>query len=161
MRSPSPPAPAVPKGTYKVRLASHGLDPTDPLTVATLTVTLVEAIPAPAVPPTLRSVDSPNEAFEDNPNSADETWTLNGEHLAQVTRLKGRMTFRDEAGREPEEWEIVIQTKEDGAITFASASFPLALGETPRIQIDSTKVVAEYADAEGVTQTVEHPFDWA
>ena len=38
---------AVPKGTYKVRLASHGLDPTDPLTVATLTVTLVEAVPVP------------------------------------------------------------------------------------------------------------------
>ena len=37
----------VPKGTYKVRLASHGLDPTDPLTVATLTVTLVEAVPEP------------------------------------------------------------------------------------------------------------------
>lgn len=37
----------VPKGTYKVRLASHGLDPTDPLTVATLTVTLVEAVPVP------------------------------------------------------------------------------------------------------------------
>ena len=33
----------VPVGTYKVRLASHGLDPTDPLTVATLTVTLAEA----------------------------------------------------------------------------------------------------------------------
>ena len=40
-------AAAIPKGTYKVRLASHGLDPTDPLTVATLTVTLVEAIPEP------------------------------------------------------------------------------------------------------------------
>ena len=37
----------VTKGTYKVRLASHGLDPTDPLTVATLTVTLVEAVPEP------------------------------------------------------------------------------------------------------------------
>ena len=37
----------VPKGTYKVRLASHGLDPTDPLTVTTLTVTLVSEIPAP------------------------------------------------------------------------------------------------------------------
>ena len=41
---------AVPNGTYKVRLASHGLDPTDPLTVATLTVTLVEAVPAPPEP---------------------------------------------------------------------------------------------------------------
>lgn len=47
-------AAAVPKGTYKVRLASHGLDPTDPLTVATLTVTLVEAVPAS--PPTSREV---------------------------------------------------------------------------------------------------------
>ena len=44
----------VPKGTYKVRLASHGLDPTDPLTVATLTVTLVSEVPAPA--PTKRVV---------------------------------------------------------------------------------------------------------
>ena len=35
----------IPKGVYKVRLASHGLDPTDPLTVATLTVTLLEDIP--------------------------------------------------------------------------------------------------------------------
>ena len=42
---------AIPKGVYKVRLASHGLDPTDPLTVATLTVTLLEDIPvAPPVP---------------------------------------------------------------------------------------------------------------
>ena len=38
---------AVPAGTYKVRLASHGLDPTDPLTVAMLTVTLTEAVPEP------------------------------------------------------------------------------------------------------------------
>ena len=43
-------AAAVPKGTYKVRLASHGLDPTDPLTVATLTVTLAEAVPPPPDP---------------------------------------------------------------------------------------------------------------
>ena len=43
----------VPKGTYKVRIASHGLDPTDPLTVATLTVTLVEAIPAPPPEPVI------------------------------------------------------------------------------------------------------------
>ena len=38
---------AIPKGTYKVRLVSHGLDPTAPLTVVTKTVTLVEPIPAP------------------------------------------------------------------------------------------------------------------
>ena len=46
----------VPVGTYKVRLASHGLDPTDPLTVATLTVTLVEAVTPPA--PTITKVTS-------------------------------------------------------------------------------------------------------
>ena len=38
---------AVPKGTYKVRLASHGLDPTAPLTTVTKTVTLVEPVPEP------------------------------------------------------------------------------------------------------------------
>ena len=44
---------AIPKGTYKVRLASHGLDPSAPLTVVTKTVTLVEAIPEP--PPLVSS----------------------------------------------------------------------------------------------------------
>ena len=47
---------AVPKGTYKVRIASHGLDPTDPLTVATFAVTLVEAIEAPV--PTITKIES-------------------------------------------------------------------------------------------------------
>ena len=44
----------VPKGTYKVRLASHGLDPTAPLTVVTKTVTLATALP-PYVPPLKRA----------------------------------------------------------------------------------------------------------
>lgn len=43
---------AIPKGTYKVRLCSHGLDPTAPLSVVTKTVTLAEAVPAPE--PTMR-----------------------------------------------------------------------------------------------------------
>ena len=46
----------IPKGVYKVRLASHGLDPTDPLVIASLTVTLTEAIPAPA--PTVERIAS-------------------------------------------------------------------------------------------------------
>lgn len=60
-------AAAVPKGTYKVRLASHGLDPTDPLTVATLTVTLVEAIPAPPGPdePTISNVHTAGSELTD------------------------------------------------------------------------------------------------
>ena len=49
-------AEAIPKGTYKVRLASHGLDPTAPLTVVTKTVTLVEDIPAEPVTPHLTGI---------------------------------------------------------------------------------------------------------
>ena len=77
---------AVPKGTYKVRIASHGLDPTDPLTVATLTVTLVEAIPAPGPEPLLRIpeigvvIDRLTEDGGGAP-TADGLWAITGENL--------------------------------------------------------------------------------
>ena len=54
---------AIPKGTYKVRLASHGLDPTAPLSVVTKTVTLVEAIPEPG-PETLAFTSATSEGCE-------------------------------------------------------------------------------------------------
>ncbi len=47
---------AVPKGTYKLRIASHGIDPTDPLTVTTVTVTLVTAV-TPTIEPYAESSD--------------------------------------------------------------------------------------------------------
>ena len=70
-------AAAVPKGTYKVRLASHGLDPTDPLTVATLTLTLVEAVVPPA-----ELTRSYNEGGEDNILHNGEDIFLEGVNLA-------------------------------------------------------------------------------
>jgi len=51
-------AAAIPKGTYKVRLASHGLDPTAPLSVVTKTVTLVSDTPPT---PTVTKVATPGK----------------------------------------------------------------------------------------------------
>ena len=66
-------AAAVPKGTYKVRLASHGLDPTDPLTVATLTVTLVEAVTPPA--PIAQTSDGSIKVYSAKDGGQSETFT--------------------------------------------------------------------------------------
>ena len=71
-------AAAVPKGTYKVRIASHGLDPTDPLTVATLTVTLVEAVPEPKPEPIGKSTDGTLVIMSDRANGPDWAFTGSG-----------------------------------------------------------------------------------
>ena len=63
----------VPKDTYKVRLASHGLDPTDPLTVATLTVTLVEAVTPPA--PIAQTSDGSIKVYSAKDGGQSETFT--------------------------------------------------------------------------------------
>ena len=49
------PTASVPRGTYKVRLASHGLDPTAPLSVVTLTVTLTSDV---SITPTVDDIAS-------------------------------------------------------------------------------------------------------
>ena len=71
---------SVPKGTYKVRIASHGLDPTDPLTVAMLTVTLVEAVTPPA--PTLTRVSS--RACDEGEVTLGDEFVLMGTGLDQL-----------------------------------------------------------------------------
>ena len=88
-------AAAVPKGTYKVRLASHGLDPTDPLTVATLTVTLVEAIPAPVPGPVVTGID----AHQDSPGDGCGV-TITGTDLAFTDGAdpKAKVLFSDNGG---------------------------------------------------------------
>ena len=69
-----------------MRLASHGLDPTDPLTVATLTVTLVEAIPAPEPGPVISKAYPNGHADEEGKFRNDDTGeTLEGERLAGAT----------------------------------------------------------------------------
>ena len=67
----------VPKGTYKVRLASHGLDPTDPLTVATLTVTLVEAVTPPA--PIAQTSDGSIKVYSAKDGGQSKTFTYGHE----------------------------------------------------------------------------------
>ena len=70
----------LPVGTYKVRLASHGLDPTDPLTVATLTVTLAEAVPGP---------------LAESPDGLSKVLTLNGKgSLAEIEPVPATGSFR-------------------------------------------------------------------
>ena len=83
----------VPVGTYKVRLASHGLDPTDPLTVATLTVTLVEAIPAGPAPIATNSDGTVKCMSVADPASAelpelDDEWTVAFEGLADNAKWR-------------------------------------------------------------------------
>ena len=94
----------VPKGTYKVRLASHGLDPTDPLTVATLTVSLVEAVPAPSlrrITLTNLTVDRENGTFAlsaQNPEGA-SGYRANSAELFAVTVESDGESADAEVGR--------------------------------------------------------------
>ena len=89
---------AVPKGTYKVRLASHGLDPTDPLTVATLTVTLVEAIPEPSrideTPDGLLGISSVTEGGQSGEFEFGRTWDVAG-HGFDFGTSEGQWTVGD------------------------------------------------------------------
>ena len=93
-------AAAVPKGTYKVRLASHGLDPTDPLTVATLTVTLVEAVPAPD-PTAPRLTGTLYDGLESGQIPAGGDFVVTGENISGFDMAEGdsavRVTFTDGA----------------------------------------------------------------
>lgn len=81
---------AIPKGKYKVRLASHGLDPTAKLAVVTLSVTLVEAVEAPAAEPTFTKVVDADHIDESQWNTPEE-WnnlvTRNGRACVVGTNL--------------------------------------------------------------------------
>ena len=113
-------AAGVPKGTYKVRIASHGLDPTDPLTVATLTVTLVEAIPAPVVPgPVVTDTHSDQEAPGES---------------CQVTVTGSNLRFAD--GADPAE-KVFFRDGDEGGEEKVSAEDYL---ETPEINDDGTEL---------------------
>ena len=106
---------AVPKGTYKVRLASHGLDPTDPLTVATLTVSLVEAVPAPAaLPPEIGEIRT--ESTEDGTVKVREDVIITGANLAGASvKIKYKTPPEDER----QIYTCPAVVAEDGKITIA------------------------------------------
>ena len=75
---------AIPKGTYKVRLASHGLDPTAPLSVVTKTVTLVEAVEPPA-PEELAFTGARSEGCPNGTLKPQTTVTITGTALGEIT----------------------------------------------------------------------------
>ena len=125
----------LPVGTYKVRLASHGLDPTDPLTVATLTVSLVEAVPGPIAtsPDGLSKVKTLNgkaSLDELEPVSSGGGFTMTGDGLA---RYVGAAPFLVWGEGDDEKVEISgIAAGSGGAITasIGSAEVVLPVGTT-------------------------------
>ena len=115
---------AVPKGTYKVRLASHGLDPTDPLTVATLTVTLVEAIPAPepVVGPTLTKLYPTRSPDQVGVIPRNGILTVEGTGLAGAAVA---VSYTDRSGDRHDDVEVSESeyTAEDTRLEFGGATW--------------------------------------
>ena len=99
---------AVPKGTYKVRIASHGLDPTDPLTVATLTVTLAEAVPVPA--PTVTDVTLDGTPFDEVESVNASGISIDAENWSRTPDDRFVVTYTDEAGGT----KVIDRQLEDG-----------------------------------------------
>ena len=118
-------AAAVPKGTYKVRLASHGLDPTDPLTVATLTVTLVEPVVA------LKEIGFTELKFTGGGDDFSGHFRLTGENLDALKKdADGRFLVTvNDLSCETEAEDCPCELGEDGSLTGMTdkANFP---GET-------------------------------
>ena len=81
---------AIPTGTYKVRLASHGLDPTDPLTVCMLTVTLTSQV-LPEEP--VFTGTDPEDSMTVH-NDEDERMTINGLNLPVPTAETPQSEFK-------------------------------------------------------------------
>ena len=84
-------ASAVPAGTYHVRLVSHGLDPTAPLTTVLHKVTVKQGAtppgPTPVEPPLIESVESQNEP-EDTVNLGGAYLFVYGDNLDTATEVK-------------------------------------------------------------------------
>ena len=99
----------IPKGVYKVRLASHGLDPTDPLTVATLTVTLLADIPV--APPHYPATS------KDGTTTVTGYCSSSGEDAEYIT--SGGMGFRG-TGLDKLEGDCMWQPSPDAEWRYAS-----------------------------------------
>ena len=129
----------VPKGTYKVRLASHGLDPTDPLTVATLTVTLVEAIPEPE-PFEITDVRTDGEGGESGRIADGEDIAIVGSGFTDASVVNVRYT-RAASGEEEDIYLLgsMIESLEPGRIVVGSG-FWESIGSS----MDKTKKATFY-----------------
>ena len=143
---------AVPKGTYKVRIASHGLDPTDPLTVATLTVTVISGIVTPALIRAASSIGTlekewgtihqAEDVFIEGTNlgfaAGDSVTIADGDHV---------WTFTGEAIKSGSDTELVLNymqaVREDGESGFnPEADGPLTIvykGATLDVEYKATR----------------------
>ena len=99
-------ASAVPAGTYYVRLVSHGLDPTAPLS----TVLHKVAVKASATPPVPTITRAGTRGDDDGFVNANGTLDVVGENLETATEIQ---LLRDSG----ELWQSVPATYFDGALT--------------------------------------------
>lgn len=125
----------VPKGTYKVRLVSHGLDPTAPLTVVTKTVTLATALP-PYVPP-LKRVSLGSVSCDTSGN----VWFDGAENLDALRDFE----VQEEQGRAKLEAKARVNGGEPVDIMFlgdmAGTSGSASLAYEPGLQVGDTIVI--------------------
>ena len=99
---------AIPKGTYKMRLVSHGLDPTAPLSVVTKTVTLTEAVPVPV--PTVTNVTFDGTPFEEAESIPASGSTVDADNWSRTPDDRLVVTYPDEAGGT----HVIDKALEDG-----------------------------------------------
>ena len=99
-------AATVPKGKYRIRLASHGLDPTSPLKVVTLGVTVPEEVEGASM---AKVVEAENP--EDNTVSIPSTFpvTIHGANLAGLTAANFKVIGRNAETGEPTGQELALK----------------------------------------------------
>ena len=77
----------VPAGTYYVRLVSHGLDPTAPLSTVLYRVTVKAGGTPPVDPPEITRVQSDNEP-DDTVNTGGAFLEVTGQNILDATEAK-------------------------------------------------------------------------
>ena len=119
----------VPKGKYKVRLASHGIDPTARLAVVTQNVTLAEGIVG--VVPSLTRVHEEGSETDDVvsiPNT-DET-VVHGEHLDGIAAANLKVVVMHRVSGEPAGIEYAVKAMDAEASDDTKLVFPNGLVDT-------------------------------
>ena len=115
---------AIAKGTYLVRLASHGLDPTTPLAVVSHKVTVLAA--EPTTPPSVTNVRSAS-ASQDFSYVVGEDVEITGTGLALGAGDKVVVEFEDPYG-EKHAWDASVTSASDTKIVCDGS---VGFGEIP------------------------------
>ena len=99
-------AATVPKGKYRIRLASHGLDPTSPLKVVTTGVTVPEAVEGAAMAKVVEA-DNPEDNVVGIPSET--AVTIHGSKLAGLTAANFKVIGRNPETGEPTGEELALK----------------------------------------------------